>query len=198
MPVIRVENLEVVKNGLSICHVAGLSVEVGDRVALLGANGSGKTTLLRVLSGLERDYRGRCNVTGGRTACVYVHQTPWLFRGTVLHNAAWGRRSRGCSMADGKRVAMEWLSKFGAQHLAEVSSNRLSGGERKRVALARALAVEPRILLLDEPFAEVDEDGVKRICDVLSGLKDQTVLIASPSSPPENVTTREFHLLRRG
>ena len=135
-----------------------LELRTGEVVALLGPNGAGKSTLLQILAGLLRPERG---VLEGKdrqdTALVFQH--PLLLRGTVHHNVALGLWARGLSRRErAKRVAVA-LERAGIGHLAERPSRRLSGGEVRRVALARAFATEPRILLLDEPFDDLDLAG---------------------------------------
>jgi len=174
---IDVSNLRVVREGKPICAVDQLSVPPGGRLAVLGANGSGKTTLLRVLAGLARDYSGTCRVTAEHRERTYVHQQPLLFRGSVLANVRYGQRPGG-------RDALEWLRLVGLEHLATRSTRNLSGGEIRRVALARALAVQPRLLLLDEPLAELDNEASETICRVLNDLPRTTIIIASPAPLP--------------
>lgn len=92
------------------------------------------------------------------------------------------------------RRSKEWLERLGIGHLIDARPQRLSGGERKRAALARALAVTPRLLLLDEPFAELDEAGVATVVSLLAELHNTTVLMAAPSSLPAGSVNKELHL----
>jgi len=192
--IIEVQNLKVVKKSDVICSVRELAVETSERMAVVGPNGSGKSTLLRVLAGLERDFQGSCSVGVERKQRVYVHQTPYLFRGTVLFNVKYGLRSHGIRGTVCEQRARHWLERTGIAHLADSRAGRLSGGERKRTALARALAVDPRVLLLDEPFAELDENGAADIVRILTELQETTVVLVSPTPLRKGLNMRQFHL----
>ena len=187
---IEIENLRVVRDGKCICAVDELSVAAGDRLAVLGANGAGKTTLLRVLAGLTNGYTGTCRVAVEGRRLTYLHQQPYLFRGSVLSNARYGE-VRGAGQGPS---ASDWLDRLQVGHLADRSTANLSGGERRRVALARALAMRPQLLLLDEPLADLDDDAAIVVCETLRQLDDTTILIASPTALPEGLTEREFTL----
>ncbi len=187
---IRIEGLRVARNGTTICAVDELAVERGERVAIQGGNGSGKTTLLRVIAGLERDAAGRCEVDTAPRDRVYVHQNPYLFRGTVLRNVTYGLRARGVARGDREELAHAWLAKLGVDCLAKRRADHLSGGERRRVALARAMLLKPKLLLLDEPFAEMDADGERDLVRLLADETDATVLIATPTELPDGVARR--------
>jgi molybdate transport system ATP-binding protein len=146
-----------------------LSVAAGECLALAGPSGAGKTSILRVVAGLLRPERGR--VTCGRQAwldtersvdvapearrCGYVFQEHALFGHLrAWQNVAYGLH--GVPRAERRTRAVELLSRFGMEALADARPRTLSGGERQRVALARALAVRPAVLLLDEPLAALD------------------------------------------
>jgi tungstate transport system ATP-binding protein len=143
-----------------------LDVARGEVLAVMGPNGGGKSTLLHVAALLrwpeqgeiwidgERATRPRARVLRRRTAMVL--QAPLLFDVSVLTNAASGLRFRGTNRREAERRAVDWLEGFGVGHLVRQNARRLSGGEARRVSLARAFAVEPEILLLDEPFAALD------------------------------------------
>lgn len=174
---IEVSQLRVEREGKTICAVDQLAVKPGSRLTVLGSNGSGKSTLLRVMAGLTHDYSGTCRVALGRRELTYVHQHPLLFRGSVLNNVRYGQRPGG-------RDPLEWLRLVGMEHLAARSTRNLSGGEIRRIALARALALEPRLLLLDEPLAELDSQASEIVCELLCSLPKTTIVIASPMPIP--------------
>jgi tungstate transport system ATP-binding protein len=174
---IEVSGLRVERDGKTICAVEQLNIEPGSRLTVLGSNGSGKTTLLRVMAGLTDDYSGTCRVAVDHRELTYVHQHPLLFRGSVLSNVRYGQRPGG-------RDALEWLRLVGMEHLAARSTSNLSGGEIRRIALARALAVEPRLLLLDEPLAELDNQAYEIVCLLLSDLPQTTLVVTSPTPLP--------------
>lgn len=191
---IDIQGLEVSKSGRTICSVPQLAVGTGERVAVIGKNGSGKSTLLRVLAGFERDWQGRCEVQASWRERTYVHQNPYLFRGTVLASVAYGLRSRGQPRAAAESTALRCLGRLGIQQLAASLTHQLSGGETRRVALARAVVLKPRLLLLDEPLAELDAEGIELTCSLLAELPETTMVIASPAHLPSELDAREFRL----
>jgi len=192
--IIDLSSLRVVKNGRSICEVPRLTVQPGERVAIIGANGSGKTTLLRVLAGLESDFQGQCELHAEPSQRTLVHQIPYLFRGSVLSNVSYGLRARGQSRSTAANAALECLQRFGIGHLASRRTRNLSGGERRRVALARAVVLDVRLLLLDEPLADLDDGGIESLCRALAALPDTTVVTTSPTKLRSELSGVELHL----
>jgi len=148
-----------------------LAIAPGETVALLGPNGAGKTTAVLCLAGLLPLAAGHIRL-GDRTLddpaqrvflspedrhAGVVFQDYLLFpRLSAAENVAFGPRSRGRSRSEARRLALDWLERFGLQGLADIPSRRLSGGQAQQVALARALAAGPDLLLLDEPLAALD------------------------------------------
>ncbi|HRO54896.1 MAG TPA: ATP-binding cassette domain-containing protein, partial [Alicycliphilus sp.] len=146
-----------------------LDIQSGELIALLGPSGCGKTTLLRIIAGLETPDRGSIHFSGEDTTDVHVRergvgfvfQHYALFRHmTVFENVAFGLRvkPRGerPSEAQIRDKVMNLLKLVQLDWIAERFPSQLSGGQRQRIALARALAVEPKVLLLDEPFGALD------------------------------------------
>ncbi|GAA1894580.1 hypothetical protein GCM10009837_15710 [Streptomyces durmitorensis] len=143
-----------------------LDAEPGTTIAVVGPNGAGKTTLLRALLGLtpraHAELRlGDTDVTGlppHRRHVAWVPQDGALFpHMSALANTAYGPRALGVPRAEARRRAQEWLDRLGVGHLAHRKPAQVSGGQAQRVALARALAARPRLLLLDEPLAALDQ-----------------------------------------
>lgn len=150
---------------------ADLDVKPGELVALLGPNGAGKSTVLRCLAGLEPIDEGRVVIDDvvvddpGSDTFVepearpigFVFQNYLLFEHmSVLENVAYGLRARNTPKAQARRSAREWLERVGLADYADERPRALSGGQAQRAALARALATDPRLLLLDEPLAALD------------------------------------------
>ncbi|PAX84909.1 ABC transporter ATP-binding protein, partial [Streptomyces albidoflavus] len=149
-----------------------LAAPAGTTIAVVGPNGAGKTTLLRALLGLTP--RAHAEVLlGGRDVTrlpthrrevAWVPQDGALFPHlSALANTAYGLRARGVPRAEARRQAREWLTRLGVGELAGRRPAQLSGGQAQRVALARALAARPRLLLLDEPLAALDQTTRARV-----------------------------------
>jgi NitT/TauT family transport system ATP-binding protein len=139
-----------------------LQVEPGEFCAVVGPTGCGKSTTLTLVSGLERPSLGTVKVHGNDVSGItpgvaFMFQTdavlPWK---TVLDNVALGPRFRGTKKAQAYTSARDWLSRVGLAGFEDRFPHQLSGGMRKRVALAQSLINEPRILLMDEPFSALD------------------------------------------
>ena len=162
-----------------------LAIDEGSRVALVGANGSGKSTLLRILDGLYFGQAGTIRFRGEaltearfaddafafsfRRQVGLVFQNPdvQLFNPTVFDEVAFGPLQLGWPTADVRDRVRETLDRFGIAHLKDRVPHRLSGGEKKRVALASVLVLDPAVLLLDEPTAALDPRSQSRVIDLL-------------------------------
>jgi tungstate transport system ATP-binding protein len=154
--------------GRTVLRVPRLSVGAGRTLAVVGPSGAGKSTLLRLLNFLEAPDAGELRYAGelvpptgppaeARRAVTTVFQRPLLLDANVWDNVAYGLRIRGCYSREPVARAIE---RVGLAHLARAHGRTLSGGEQQRVALARALVFGPRVLLLDEPTANLDPENV--------------------------------------
>ncbi len=152
--------------GTIILDLDHFAVGAGESIALIGPNGAGKTTLLHVAALLRQPESGvvlfngqqatAANARTFRRSISVVFQESLLFSVSVLTNAAAGLRFQGVGRREAESGARQWLHRFGVEHLQRRQARGLSGGEASRVALARAFATEPSLLLLDEPFAALD------------------------------------------
>jgi molybdate transport system ATP-binding protein len=174
-----------------------LEVAPGETVALLGPNGAGKSSVLGVVAGLLRPDRGRVALDGrtltevGYAATTWVPpharqvallaQDPLLFPHlSVTDNVAFGPHSRGAGRRQARETARRWLAEVGAEELADRRPRALSGGQAQRVAVARALAAEPRVLLLDEPLAALDVAVAPQLRQVLKRvLADRSAVVVT-------------------
>ena len=195
MTIVSTHGLEIFRNQAPILAVEDLEIGPGERVGIHGGNGSGKTTLLRVLAALEPTRPGQVTWRCSRDQLTLVHQDPWLFRGSVLANVEYGLAARRVKRAARRHQATDCLERLGGTHLANRNVEGLSAGERRRVALARALVIKPRLHLLDEPLAEIDDEGVQAIEMALAQLPDTTIVVASPIGLPDGFVQRRIELV---
>jgi ABC-type nitrate/sulfonate/bicarbonate transport system ATPase subunit len=153
-----------------------LSVADNDFVTILGPSGCGKSTLLRMVAGLDTPTTGRIlldgkAITGPGADRGMVFQSytlfPWL---TVSENISFGLRERGVSQRERNDIAKQWLEKVGLTSFANHFPKQLSGGMQQRTAIARALANDPKILLLDEPFGALDNQTRALMQELLLGI----------------------------
>jgi NitT/TauT family transport system ATP-binding protein len=150
-----------------------LDVKQGEFITLLGPSGCGKSTLLYLIAGLEKATAGTCEAFGESVDAPSPERSlifqetslfPWL---SVWQNVAFGLWVKGVSVEERKEVARDALQRVGLSHAMEKRPDELSGGMRQRVAVARALAMRPRVLLMDEPFAALDVQTRVKMQDFL-------------------------------
>jgi NitT/TauT family transport system ATP-binding protein len=153
-----------------------LAVEENDFITILGPSGCGKSTLLRMVAGLDTPSSGSIELDGRSVSgpgadrgMVFQSYTlfPWL---TVLQNVCFGLREKGMAIAQQHAMAMEFIGKVGLKGFENHFPKQLSGGMQQRTALARALANDPRILLMDEPFGALDHQTRELMQELLLGI----------------------------
>ncbi len=195
--IFELDGVSLENAGREVLRGVGFSVSEGERVVLLGVNGCGKTTLLKLLDGLAFATRGTVRYAGRvldgpaldeaafrrrfRSEVVLLFQNvdAMLFNPTVADEIAFGPRQIGLPEVD-QRVA-RWAEVFGVTPFLDRPSFELSGGEKKRVALAAILAIDPRVVLLDEATANLDPASSALLVDVLAGLDGVTTVVATPN-----------------
>ncbi|MBG9387267.1 ABC transporter ATP-binding protein [Caenimonas aquaedulcis] len=162
--------------GTVALQATDLKVEENDFITILGPSGCGKSTLLRMVAGLDSPTTGSIEldgtpVTGPGADRGMVFQSytlfPWL---TVLQNVCFGLREKGMTLADQHAVAAGFIAKVGLKGFENHFPKQLSGGMQQRTALARALANDPRILLMDEPFGALDHQTRELMQELLQGI----------------------------
>jgi ABC-type sulfate/molybdate transport systems ATPase subunit len=174
------------RGGHEVLAIDRLDLSAGERLAVLGPNGAGKTTLLRLIAGLEAPTGGTVELDGDRRAIGYATQRPGLLSTTVRRNVELPMRWRGVPGGARRAAALAALERLGVAHLADRPAHALSGGEAQRVSLARALALEPRLLLLDEPAAGLDADARRAFLDDLAALlSDRSITVVHVSHRAE-------------
>lgn len=171
-PALAVRNLELARGGFTL-RVPSLELGSGEALAVLGPNGAGKSTLLRAMADLLPLRAGEVALAP-RHDVALVFQRPIAFAGSVARNVQlplWARRLPRKERRERARAAME---EFGIAHLADRDAATLSGGELRRLALARAFATRPDVLLLDEPFDDLDAGGREALSLDLRRVLDET------------------------
>jgi tungstate transport system ATP-binding protein len=151
-----------------VLNIDNLEIGGGRIYCILGPNGAGKTTLFRIMSLLTLNDTGKIHVLGEevtwqknqvvrlRRKMAMVTQTSFMFEGSVYYNVAYGLRVRNTPAAEERKTVNESLELLGMMDFINQPARNLSGGERQKVAIARALAVKPRVLFLDEPTSNID------------------------------------------
>lgn len=183
---LRFQELSFAYGPVKVLERASFHIHQGEFIALVGPNGSGKTTVLKLLLGLEKPQEGRIEITGpAHRGIGYVPQQAPLDRAFPIPVREvvrmgllqpWSRRFT----AEDRAAVEEALEQTGLQSLAERSYAGLSGGQRRRVMTARALAAKPAILILDEPAANMDAESETRLFETLGRLKGRaTILIVT-------------------
>ena len=146
---------------LALCDVS-LRIAAGERIALVGANGSGKSTLLRLINGLLLPVQGQVLAQTGVSQAM-LFQRPHMLRLSVLRHVALGLWLRGTPWTVARAQALQALQRVGLADLAERAARTLSVGQQQRVAMAQALALQPALLLLDEPTASLDPHAKREV-----------------------------------
>ena len=171
---------------------ARIEFVAGSGYVLTGPNGSGKTTLLRMAAGLEPAAQGTLHFRAESSAIahypeawrheiVYVHQQPYLFHTSIEKNLEYGLARRNMPAAERSARTRDALAWAGLSDRREVPPHKLSGGEKQRAALARARVLNPTLLLLDEPTANLDGEARKQVLELVTSLciENHTVVVAS-------------------
>lgn len=207
---ILIENLtKNFKNNLIIDHI-NLEIKTGQLVALLGPSGSGKSTLLKLIAGLELQDSGRIWLSGKDSTFLsiqerqigFVFQNYALFNNlNVFQNIIYGLKLKKRNNKRIKYRSNELLKLINLQNFSNRYPNQLSGGQRQRVALARSLAIEPKVLLLDEPFGALDVQVKKNLRNWLKKLQQEvsvTTLLVTHDQQEAMELANEIVILKKG
>jgi tungstate transport system ATP-binding protein len=168
----RLEQASFAAGGREIIPALSLEIGAGPNTVILGANGAGKSVLMRLMHGLLAPTSGKVvwddgDLRRARRQQAMVFQRPVMLRRSARANVLFALRAAGVPAAEGERRADEALREVGLSHLAQRPARVLSGGEQQRLALARAWALHPEVLFLDEPTASLDPSATREIETVI-------------------------------
>jgi cobalt/nickel transport system ATP-binding protein len=190
-----------------VLRQCGFRLERGERLAVVGPNGSGKTTLLHLIVGLLRPQRGEIEIFG-RTRCkesdfhevrrrvglLFQDADDQLFCPTVLEDVAFGPLNLGHDRASARRMVSETLDRLGLSGYEHRITHKLSGGEKRLVALAAVLSMQPEAILLDEPTAGLDDASRDRLVKILQNLPHSMIIVSHDKEFREMLAERTIFL----
>ncbi len=192
--IIQMDNVHKWYGKLHVLRGINLQVDEGEVVVLIGPSGSGKSTLLRTLNGLEEIQEGRIQINGvelqGQKSLVELRrEVGFVFQSfnlyphmTILKNVTLAPRTvRGMGKEEAEEIAMHYLDRVGIKDQAHKRPGTLSGGQQQRAAIARALAMNPKIMLFDEPTSALDPEMIGEVLQVMTDLAEggMTMLVVS-------------------
>lgn len=181
----KLDNITRVYDTRTVVNITELSIEAGKIYTLIGPNGAGKTSLLKILAFLDKPTTGQIHFLNQpayykknslfelRRQVVLLDQNPIMFSGSVESNVEFGLKARNIPKDERNVLIGQALENVGMGHFRDYEAKSLSGGETKRVALARALVLQPKVLLCDEPTANVDSENQEIILNVLTELNQK-------------------------
>lgn len=192
-PLIRLENITFAYPGANKPVLQDFSFQLRpeDHLGLIGPNGSGKTTLLHLIMGLLRPQAGRIVIFGQevrtekdfvavrqQVGLLFQNADDQLFCPTVLEDVAFGPLNQGKTPAEAKQIALETLMRLGLSGFEDRVTYKLSGGEKRLVSLATVLAMQPQVLLLDEPTTGLDEATKHRLIHIMQDLSIPFIIVS--------------------
>ena len=198
------ENLVVKFEGKHILGPIDLKIDKGDIAVILGPNGSGKTSLLKALHGIlkpkEGTVRWSCLKTESIGKQMFVFQTPIMLRRSVFENLTYPLLLRKISKEQANYQAARWLDRIDLRTSMQVPATRLSGGEKQKLALARALITEPEMLFLDEPCASLDGKTTYEIESLLQSCvaNGTTIMMSTHDIGQAKRLAKNIYFLNKG
>ncbi len=211
-PILYTENLRKSYGTKEVVKGVNLLLRKGEIVGLLGPNGAGKTTTFHMIVGFVRPtagkiYLGDQDITElpvykrAKLGITYLPQEPSVFRGlSVRENIEVVLEEKGVGIAERRRIVTSLLIDFGLERVKDTKGGHLSGGERRRTEIARALATDPKFILLDEPFAGIDPIAVDDIQKIIISLKTKGIgiLITDHNVRETLKITDRAYIIREG
>jgi molybdopterin-binding protein len=194
MTLLELKNVSKIYEGKKVLDSVNLKIERGTTLGLIGPTGCGKTTILRIIDMIEKPSIGEINFNGTnvlnsqkeqlnfRRKIGMVFQKPVVFKGTVFENIYFGLKIRGIDKLSSRDKIEELLESLGLEGYENRKASTLSGGETQRIALIRALIIEPEILMLDEPTANLDPLSTEKIESIIEEIhkkNDTTIIMAT-------------------
>ena len=190
--IIKLENICFsYPGGDTVLDKLDFSLARGNKIGLIGSNGSGKTTLFHIIMGLLKPTEGKIEILGNtvkkendfknvrhKLGFLFQDSDDQLFCPTVLEDVAFGPLNQGKSVSEAKEIAKDTLEYLGLSGFDDRITYKLSGGEKRLVALATVLSMNPEVLLLDEPTAGLDDKTKSKLIDVLSDLDLSCIIIS--------------------
>ncbi|MFO7820011.1 MAG: amino acid ABC transporter ATP-binding protein [Halanaerobacter sp.] len=184
---IRVENLHKYFGDLEVLKGIDETVEQGEVIVVVGPSGSGKSTFLRCLNRLEEPTDGKIFIDGVQinssdvdinqlrqeTGMVFQHFNLFPHQSSLGNITLAPKKIKGISQSEAEQIAYDLLAKVGLKDKAETYPSQLSGGQKQRIAIARALAMQPKVMLFDEPTSALDPEMVGEVLDVMEDLADE-------------------------
>lgn len=206
--IIEIKDITWVQQGHTILNIPYFSLEQGESVSLMGPNGAGKSSLLSIMAGLQEATSGTVSLFGKNIKDIpplelhrrvaVVFQKPMMLNLTVMENLELGLKFRGMKHKDREKKIEPWLEKMRLTHLVKRRARSLSGGEAQRVSITQALVVEPEIVFLDEPFANLDKKIRQEIMDDMGSLlkaqKVATVMVTHHRSEAITLSGSIYHM----
>lgn len=206
--IIEIKDMTWVQKGQTILNIPYFSLESEESISFMGPNGAGKSSLLSIMSGLQEPSTGTISLFGNNIKNIpslelhrrvsVVFQKPMMLDLTVLENLELGLRFRGVNSKERQKKIEPWLEKMHLSHLIKRKARLLSGGEAQRVSIVQALVVEPKIIFLDEPFANLDKDIREELMIELRALliahKITTVMVTHHRLEAINMSNSIYHM----
>ncbi len=206
-PLVRLAGVDFAYGPRPVLRECDLAIGPGERVGLVGANGSGKTTVLHLIVGLLQPAAGRVEVFGAartreadfhevrrRVGLVFQDADDQLFCPTVAEDVAFGPLNLRKPHHEVRQIVARTLAMLGLSGYEDRVTYKLSGGEKRLVALATVLAMQPEVLLLDEPISGLDEESERRVTDILLGLPQAMLIVSHDGEFLRRVATRTVRL----
>lgn len=206
--IIEIKDLTYLQQGRTILNVPNFSLKAEESISLMGPNGAGKSSLLLIMAGLLQPTAGTVALFGKNIKdhsplelhrrMAMVFQKPMLLDLTVMENLELGLGFRQIKHQEREKKIEPWLAKMHLTHLVKRRARSLSGGEAQRVAIAQALVVEPELIFLDEPFANLDKDkrqeSMEELRRLLRSKKIATVMVTHSRTEAQAMSDSIYYL----